>query len=52
MKLNLSPSVNIVRDAERPSYYIPTANSQHIYAQIASQFKSGVRSFSELSVEN
>lgn len=46
MTLNLSPSVNIVRDAERPSNYIPTANSRHIYTQIASQFKSGVRSFS------
>ena len=46
MTVNLSPSVNILRDAERPSNYIPTANSRHIYTQIASQFKSGVRSFS------
>ena len=46
MQANLSPSVNIIRDAERPFHYIDTANSHHIFKQIASTFKSGVRTFS------
>ena len=46
MRLNLSPSVNIIRDAARPFQYIKTANSRHIFEQIALSFKSGTRSFS------
>jgi hypothetical protein len=46
MKLNLSPSVNIVRDAARPFKYIKTANSHFVFEQISSAFKSGVRTFS------
>ena len=46
MTLNLSPSVNIIRDADRPFRYIETANSRHIFEQISLAFKSGVRSFS------
>ena len=46
MKANLSPSVNILRDSDRPFNYISTANSRFIFEQIATAFKSGVRSFS------
>lgn len=46
MQANLSPSVNIVRDADRPFHYIKTANSSLIFEQISSAFKSGVRTFS------
>jgi hypothetical protein len=46
MQANLSPSVNIIRDAERPFPYMETANSHLIFEQIASAFKSGVRTFS------
>jgi hypothetical protein len=34
MQANLSPSVNIIRDAERPFQYIATPNSRLIYEQI------------------
>ncbi len=46
MTLNLSPSVNILRDAELPPNYIPTANSRFVFEQIAADFKNGVRTFS------
>lgn len=46
MQANLSPSVNIIRDADRPFRYIGTANSRLVFEQIASAFKSGVRTFS------
>jgi hypothetical protein len=46
MQANLSPSVNIIRDADRPFKYIGTANSRLVFEQIASAFKSGVRTFS------
>jgi hypothetical protein len=46
MQANLSPSVNIIRDSARPFRYFPTANSRFIFEQIATTFKSGVRTFS------
>lgn len=46
MQANLSPSVNILRDAARPFHYFPTPNSRLIYEQIAATFKSGSRAFS------
>jgi hypothetical protein len=46
MQLNLSPSVNIIRDAARPFRYIETANSHFVFEQISSAFKSGIRTFS------
>jgi hypothetical protein len=46
MQANLSPSVNITRDSARPFRYFPTANSRFIFEQIATAFKSGVRTFS------
>ncbi len=46
MQANLSPSVNIIRDSVRPFRYFPTANSRFIFEQIATAFKSGVRTFS------
>lgn len=46
MQANLSPSVNIIRDADRPFKYIGTANSRLVFEQIASAFKNGVRTFS------
>lgn len=46
MQTNLSPSVNILRDSDRPFHYIPTANSRFVFDQIAAAFKGGTRSFS------
>ena len=46
MQANLSPSVNIIRDSERPPQYFSTPNSLFIFGQIAGAFKTGVRSFS------
>lgn len=45
MVVNFSPSVNIIRDADKDFYYVPTANSKDIYNQITQQFNSGVHSF-------
>lgn len=46
MQVNLSPSVNISRDAQRPFNYIETANGRHIFEQITLFFNNGVRTFS------
>ncbi|HEY4198694.1 MAG TPA: hypothetical protein VGM63_24305, partial [Mucilaginibacter sp.] len=46
MQTNYNTSVNIVRDAGREISYIPTANAKRSAAQIGSDFKSGVHSFS------
>lgn len=45
MVVNFSPSINIIRDADKDFYYVPTANSKDIFNQIAQQFNSGVHSF-------
>lgn len=45
MDNNFSPSINIVRDADKQINYIPTNNSRNIYHQISSNFKSGLHSF-------
>jgi hypothetical protein len=46
MQTNYNTSVNIVRDAQLEISYIPTANAKRAAAQIGSDFKSGVHSFS------
>jgi hypothetical protein len=46
MQTSYNTSVNIVRDAQREISYIPTANAKRAAAQIGSDFKSGVHSFS------
>jgi len=46
MNTDFSPSVNIVRDADRPFHYIPTANSQRVYNQILNDYALGIRAFS------
>lgn len=45
MEYNFSPSINIVRDAEKSIEYIPTTNSKNVFQQIVSNFKTGVHSF-------
>ena len=45
MDNNFSPSINIVRDADKEIKYIPTNNSRNIYHQISSNFKNGLHSF-------
>ncbi|WP_229208806.1 hypothetical protein [Dyadobacter luticola] len=40
-----TPSVNIIRDAERELVYYPTPNAQRAVRQIESDFKKGNRSF-------
>lgn len=45
MVVNFSPSINIIRDADKEFYYVPTANSKDIFNQITQQFSSGVHSF-------
>ena len=45
MKTSFSPSVNIVRDRDRPLKYLPTGNSRQAYEKIAAGFRTGIRSF-------
>ncbi len=45
MKINFSPSVNIIRDADKDIRYIPTPNSKRIFDQIINDYKVGSRSF-------
>lgn len=45
MEFSFSPSINIVRDADKKIRYIPTANSKNVFQQISSNFKTGVHSF-------
>lgn len=45
MAANFSPSVNILRDAEKDIAYIPTPNATRIFQQIVSDYKIGIRSF-------
>ncbi|SDL78613.1 hypothetical protein [Siphonobacter aquaeclarae] len=40
-----SPSVNIIRDAERELTYYPTPNAERVVHQIANDFKQGTRAF-------
>ncbi|MCY7359525.1 MAG: hypothetical protein LH609_19130, partial [Rudanella sp.] len=40
-----TPSVNIIRDANRESVYYPTPNALRVVDQIADDFKKGVRAF-------
>lgn len=42
---NFSPSANIIRDIDKPLYYIPTNNSKQIFQAIATNFDSGLHSF-------
>jgi hypothetical protein len=43
--LNYSPSVNIIRDAERNLTYYATPNAEQVVHQIADEYKKGNRSF-------
>lgn len=45
MQIKYSPSVNILRDANRQLDYIPTPNSYNIVNQISNDYKKGYRSF-------
>jgi hypothetical protein len=45
MQTNFSPSVNILRDADKKIGYIPTANTERIVRQIVNDYKIGIRSF-------
>ena len=45
IQTSFTPSVNIVRDFDKQLTYIPTGNSHQIYNRIASEFKTGTRSF-------
>lgn len=45
-KREFSPSINILRDAEKDFEYIVTPNAADIYEQIVSNFDTGVHSFS------
>lgn len=40
-----SPSVNIVRDANRPLNYIPTDNTRRIVSQLLADYQTGIRAF-------
>ena len=45
MKTNFSPSINIIRDADKDLKYIPTSNTRRIFHQIVNDYKIGTRSF-------
>ncbi|RMF59833.1 MAG: hypothetical protein D6743_15775, partial [Calditrichaeota bacterium] len=45
MKVQFSPSINIIRDFDGDFNYIPTPNAHRIYRQIVSDFKIGIHSF-------
>ena len=45
MKINFSPSINIIRDADTDIQYIPTSNTTQIFQQIINDYKTGSRSF-------
>lgn len=45
MKANFSPSINILRDADKEIQYIPTSNTRQIFQQIFNDYKIGIRSF-------
>ncbi len=45
MAARFSPSINIIRDAEKAFNYIPTPNSQRIVQQIVNDYKIGIHSF-------
>lgn len=40
-----SPSVNIIRDADRDLIYYPTPNAQKVVHQLANDYKKGIRAF-------
>ncbi|MCC6458698.1 MAG: ATP-binding protein [Caldilineaceae bacterium] len=41
-----SPSVNLVRDADRELQYIPTANAERIFRQLVDDYTVGIHAFS------
>jgi len=45
MATKFSPSINIVRDADKEISYIPTPNTKRIFQQIINDYKVGIRSF-------
>ncbi len=40
-----SPSINIIRDVDKPFQYIPTPNSKSVYDLIINNYSLGIRSF-------
>ena len=40
-----SPSINIIRDVDKPFQYIPTPNSRSVYDLIINNYSLGIRSF-------
>ena len=45
MAINFSPSINIIRDANKDIAYLPTPNTERIFQQIVNDYKIGTRSF-------
>ncbi|MFZ0389101.1 MAG: hypothetical protein WAN36_01475, partial [Calditrichia bacterium] len=45
MKINFSPSINLVRDADQDYFYLNTHNANHAFNQIWHYYKLGVRAF-------
>lgn len=45
MATKYTPSINILRDKEGEINYLPTPNAKRVAAQIAADFKNGMRSF-------
>lgn len=44
-KPRFSPSINIVRDADRSLVYYPTDNTRRIVSQLLSEYHTGIRAF-------
>ena len=45
METLFSPSVNIVRDAAQPLFYLPTPNAQTVFSQIVDNYLAGTHCF-------
>ena len=45
MATSFSPSINIIRDADKEIPYIPTSNTHQIFQQMVNDYKIGTRSF-------
>ena len=45
MKNNFSPSINLLRDAQKEFHYLPTANARRIVQQLVNDYKIGIRAF-------
>ncbi|MCP4368639.1 MAG: hypothetical protein GY797_11095 [Deltaproteobacteria bacterium] len=45
MTANFSPSINILRDADKPFDYIPTPNNKRVFQQIVNDYRIGIHAF-------